>query len=73
MSDKTYVSNCPFCGCKVKITRGLISAPFWFFKCQNPECGAIMSFDNLYSNAYPPAALTYFNKRYKGGESNAKE
>lgn len=67
------VKTCPFCGSEVRVTKGLINAPFWFFKCANPKCGAIVSFDNMDANLRPRAALKYFNNRTKGGTIDGKK
>lgn len=56
--------GCPFCGSKVKITRGVFNAPFLFFKCVNEECGAVISFDNEKANLLPEMAMRNFNRRY---------
>lgn len=61
------VKNCPFCGSSVAITRGLINAPFWFFKCRNAECGATVSFDNMAANLAPPKAVNNWNVRADNG------
>lgn len=57
------LKSCPFCGKHVKITKGLVNAPFYYFKCSNSECGAIMSFNNRTVNSNPPKAVDYFNRR----------
>lgn len=57
------LKRCPFCGKKVYITRGLINAPFWFFECENKNCGAVISFNNDVCNRNPPAALICWNRR----------
>ena len=57
---------CPFCGSKlVKFTRGSISAPFLFFKCGNPDCGAVVSFDNEKCHLLPESAINAWNRRAK--------
>ena len=68
MSKSRY---CPFCGSNVSITKGLINAPFWFFNCKNPYCGAIISFNNKETNMEPSKALDYFEWRYDNGEKQA--
>ena len=55
---------CPFCGSKlVNHTRGIIGAPIVYMKCGNPECGAIVSFDNDACHLLPEKALTMWNRR----------
>ena len=54
----------PFCGSKlVNHTRGIIGALIVFMKCGNPECGAVVSFDNDACNFFPEKALTMWNRR----------
>ena len=36
---------------------------FLFFKCKNPKCGAIVSFDNDVCNAKPEKAVEFWNRR----------
>lgn len=57
------IRPCPFCGSPVAVTRGLINAPFWFFKCRSAECGATVSFDNMAANLNPPKAAENWNRR----------
>lgn len=57
------LARCPFCGRKVYVTRGITSAPFLFFKCNNAKCGAIVSFDNDVCNDEPVAAFICWERR----------
>ncbi len=57
------IKPCPFCGGKVKETRGVLNAPFCFYKCSNPKCGAVMSFDNFAANTVPIKARENYNRR----------
>ena len=55
---------CPFCGSKlVNHTRGIIGAPIVYMKCGNPECGAIVSFDNDVCHLLPEKAIVMWNRR----------
>ena len=55
---------CPFCGGKlVSYSRGIIGAPIVFLKCGNPDCGAVVSFDNEACHLLPEKAITMYNKR----------
>lgn len=57
---KSNLSPCPFCGGEVTsyIIRGL-----YFFKCQNRECGATMSFDCDKCNHDPAKAKEKYEQR----------
>ena len=57
------LENCPFCGGKIAIIKGFPHFPFLFFKCRNPKCKAIVSFDNEECNGNPKMALKYWNER----------
>lgn len=59
----TEPAPCPFCGRRVYVTRGVTRAPFLFFKCNNVNCGAIVSFDNDVCNETPEAAVVCWNRR----------
>ena len=61
MAEK--LKPCPFCGSKVEVTRGMMNAPFLFFKCTNLTCGAVISFDNAASNLKPRNAKDNWNRR----------
>ncbi len=55
---------CPFCGSRlVSYTRGIIGAPIVFLKCENPDCGAVVSFDNEECHLLPENAITMYNTR----------
>lgn len=58
---KQSLKPCPFCGKAVKEQSGFQG--IMFFKCSNPKCGAIVSFDNDKCNIFPPEAREYFNRR----------
>ena len=61
---------CPFCGKnKLTVSRGLSNYPFLFIKCGNPDCRAIVSFDNDACNGTPKLAIKHWNKRSKPAES----
>lgn len=57
------IKPCPFCGSKVEVARGMMNAPFLFFKCTNLTCGAVISFDNSASNSKPRNAKDNWNRR----------
>lgn len=57
--------NCPFCGGKVNVSHGMLNVPFWFFKCQNAKCRAVVSFDNMDANYHPERAMKNWNGRVK--------
>ncbi|MBQ7560973.1 MAG: Lar family restriction alleviation protein [Synergistaceae bacterium] len=62
MSEK--LKPCPFCGSElVSYSKGNVKAPFYFFKCCNSECGAIVSFDNIHCNFRPELAIELWNTR----------
>ena len=62
MTDKP--KPCPFCGEKlITHTRGIIGVPIVFVKYSNPECGAIVSFDNNQCRILPESAITAWNRR----------
>ena len=68
--SKKEVSNllpCPFCGGKVKAGTGDFIVKLWYFKCQNPECGAVVTFNNDEANNLPSMALKYWERRAEGG------
>ena len=56
---------CPFCGHKVHQVIGVYGLRF--FKCRNPECGAVMSFDNDYHNNNPEETIEIYNRRRVDG------
>lgn len=56
--------NCPFCGGNVVATKGVFNAPFFMFKCQNKDCGAVISFNNVKANKEPIIAFKNFNNRF---------
>lgn len=62
MTEK--LESCPFCDGKlVNYSRGIIGAPIVFFKCGNPDCGAVVSFDNEMCHMLPEKAIDYWNNR----------
>ena len=65
MQKKDYqkLRECPFCGSKVEVTRGIANVPFLFFKCTNSDCGAVISFDNVAANLKPISAIDNYNRR----------
>ncbi len=54
---------CPFCGRAVIRVRGWNNLNF--FKCLREGCGAVVSFDNDYYNAFTDEAVKAFNKRWE--------
>ena len=66
----TELKPCPFCGSKIAVTRGLLNAPFYFFKCRNEKCGATVSFDNMTANLDPPKAVGNWNRRGDNGKED---
>ena len=66
------IKPCPFCGSKVKITKGVYNAPFWFFKCTNRRCGAVISFDNDRANICPDVAIYNYNERWAENDKSRK-
>lgn len=64
MIERVEVRECPFCGAKVNVSHGALHiAPFYFFKCKNKNCGAVVSFDNYEANMQPEKAVKYWNER----------
>lgn len=63
MTTQKPLARCPFCGKTVYVTRGVSRAPFLFFKCNNANCGSIVSVDNMVCNAEPMRALDFFGKK----------
>lgn len=55
------LKSCPFCGKKVRCA--LINGGFHFFKCKNPHCGAVVSFDNDFYNADEKTLVAAWNRR----------
>ena len=66
------IKPCPFCGSEVKITKGVYNAPFWFFKCTNRRCGAVISFDNDRANICPDVAIYNYNERWAENDKSRK-
>lgn len=66
MAEK--LRECPFCGSKVEVTRGIVNVPFLFFKCTNSDCGAVISFDNASANLKPISAKDNWNMRTENKE-----
>ncbi len=62
MSEKK-IKACPFCGGKVRVTRGLLRTPFCMFQCLEPSCCAIVSFNNAAANTKPIKAVDNWNRR----------
>lgn len=70
---------CPFCSSEVTSEIKLIKiseVPCFtirvlFFKCQNPECGAIVSFDNAKTNTGNSDAIDAAIEQWNGRASNA--
>ena len=55
---------CPFCGSKlIKAVRGITRSDIIFFKCGNPDCGAVVSFDNTKCLLLPENAFNDWNRR----------
>lgn len=61
--QKAKLKPCPFCGGEVTETRRISVAPFYFYKCNNLACGAVVSFDNFGANINPPMARKNWNRR----------
>lgn len=69
MIERVEVRDCPFCGAKVNVSHGALHiAPFYFFKCKNKNCGAVVSFDNLAANIDPKKAMENWNRRETSNE-----
>mgnify|MGYP003298296154 CR=1 FL=1 len=68
------LKKCPFCGSNILVTKGLgvVNVQYFFFKCQNHKCGAVVSFDNITANTYPETAVLNWNSR-KDGEHDATD
>ena len=70
---KQLLKPCPFCGKAVKEQPGFHQGIIiMFFKCSNPKCGAIISFDNDKCNIFPLEAREYFNRRENVDGGTAK-
>ncbi|MBQ7594671.1 MAG: Lar family restriction alleviation protein [Synergistaceae bacterium] len=55
---------CPFCGSRlVSYTHGVTRAPIVYMKCGNPECCAIVSFNNNACHLLPEKAIVMWNRR----------
>ncbi len=59
MADE--LKPCPFCGQTVRRVIGFNGLNF--FKCTNKHCGAVVSFDNDFYNAYKNKAIKAWNRR----------
>lgn len=66
---KKQLKSCPFCGGEVTaVKRYFVNGgiALYLFKCRNPVCHAIVSFDNVAANLDPPKAFDNFNTRMEG-------
>lgn len=68
-SGSITLSPCPFCGKPVREFRGIVGAPFVFFKCTNKRCGALVSFDNPYATTKVTSAEKCWNKRMENDDT----
>lgn len=67
MKVAIQLKTCPFCGCDVEMSHGVMNLPIYLFKCKNHNCGAVMSSDNDRTRVSAITAVDFYNKRNQGG------